>query len=124
MQRAKKIVEGYDRKHLDGGQEVESRDIGARTGESPMQYAWCMHAGSFHSGLHTSSCATIYRGMCNIKSTLTLTLLFLIYAVPYCVMRFIVELNVHVYTPPLSPPTAVHTRRQYKRAVEVLRVLA
>ena len=62
MQRAKKIVEGYDRKHLDGGQEVESRDIGARTGESPMQYAWCMHAGSFHSGLHTSSCATIYRG--------------------------------------------------------------
>ena len=63
-------------------------------------------------------------GMCNIKSTLTLTLLFLIYAVPYCVMRFIVELNVHVYTPPLSPPTAVHTRRQYKRAVEVLRVLA
>ena len=36
VQRAKKIVEGYDRKHLDGGQEVESRDIGARTGESPM----------------------------------------------------------------------------------------
>ena len=43
VQRAKKIVEGYDRKHLHGGQEVESGDIGARTGESPVQYV-CMQA--------------------------------------------------------------------------------